>query len=304
MGVIDTLTAGYQTINRRIWILAIPIALDLFLWLGPRIVTSPSLLGIAPATLPAGYENQMATVQRVFASFNFFFLLALYMPSLVPKLESLPPGAGQDHLLGSLDTVVLAVLGLFLASLWLGCLYLALLAQVVRDGRVNLGRLLARVWLYWLRCIALIALAAVVTMVMALPSALLATAGGPVIGGIGRLLLTITQFTLIWAALYLFFAINALVINDVGPLKAMSYSIAVTRRNLMSTFGLIFLIFLIWIGTPLAWQAIARNPVGLVAGIVGNAYIGSGLFAASLIFYYDRYQRWRDPQALGEPWRS
>lgn len=37
MGLIDTFTAGFQTINKRLWILLIPILLDVFLWAGPRL---------------------------------------------------------------------------------------------------------------------------------------------------------------------------------------------------------------------------------------------------------------------------
>jgi hypothetical protein len=35
--VIDTLTAGYETINRRPWLILLPIALDLLFWLGPKL---------------------------------------------------------------------------------------------------------------------------------------------------------------------------------------------------------------------------------------------------------------------------
>lgn len=303
MGIIDTLTAGYNTLNRRIWILVVPVALDLFLWLGPRMVTSPDLVALAASTEPR-YAEQMGNVQHTLGGFNFFFLLALYMPSLVTKVDHLPAPLGAEHVLRTPDALALAFVALFLGSLWLGCFYLALLAQMVRDGQAHLGRALVRVWLYWLRCLGLIVIAVAIGALMVLPSMLLMAEGGPVEGSVGRLMLGVAQLMLIWAALYCFFAVNALVLNDVGPLRAMSYSIAVTRHNLLATLGLIFLIGLIWVGTPLAWQAIASNPLGLLAGIVGNAYIGSGLVLASLIFYHERFQRWNDPHSRSAVWRS
>jgi hypothetical protein len=41
LGVIDTLSAGFGLINRRLWLILLPIALDLFLWYGPRLSIAP-----------------------------------------------------------------------------------------------------------------------------------------------------------------------------------------------------------------------------------------------------------------------
>ena len=53
-GVIDTLSAGFQTLNRHLYLLLAPIILDLFYWLGPHISvqavakeTSTALEGLA-----------------------------------------------------------------------------------------------------------------------------------------------------------------------------------------------------------------------------------------------------------------
>ena len=37
-GIIATLQAGYERLNERPYLIAVPLALDLALWLGPRIV--------------------------------------------------------------------------------------------------------------------------------------------------------------------------------------------------------------------------------------------------------------------------
>ena len=37
LGIIDTLSAGFGTINRHLWLVAVPLVLDLLLLLGPKI---------------------------------------------------------------------------------------------------------------------------------------------------------------------------------------------------------------------------------------------------------------------------
>src|SRR3954466_13744941 len=41
-GIIETIQKGYDTINGRPYLIAVPLALDFMLWLGPRF-TSPAL---------------------------------------------------------------------------------------------------------------------------------------------------------------------------------------------------------------------------------------------------------------------
>src|SRR5260370_30371878 len=40
-GVIETLSAGYTAVNRQLWVLLLPILLDVFLWFGPHVSFSP-----------------------------------------------------------------------------------------------------------------------------------------------------------------------------------------------------------------------------------------------------------------------
>ena len=39
--MIETLTAGYGAINRHLWVLLLPILVDVFLWIGPHVSYSP-----------------------------------------------------------------------------------------------------------------------------------------------------------------------------------------------------------------------------------------------------------------------
>ena len=72
MGVIDTLSAGFNTITKKLWLVAPPVLLDLYLLQGPRLSIVPivrqmahflrelppmSLSGVPPSVLAQGLEQ-------------------------------------------------------------------------------------------------------------------------------------------------------------------------------------------------------------------------------------------------------
>jgi len=61
-GVIETLSAGYTAVNRQLWVLMLPILLDVFLWLGPHVSYSP-LVGPV-VTQAAEWTRQIALNPR------------------------------------------------------------------------------------------------------------------------------------------------------------------------------------------------------------------------------------------------
>jgi len=37
LGIFTALSTGFDAVTRQLWLLALPAALDIFLWLGPRL---------------------------------------------------------------------------------------------------------------------------------------------------------------------------------------------------------------------------------------------------------------------------
>lgn len=294
-GVIDTLSLGFSAITQQLWVLAIPVALDLYLWLGPRLSPLP-LIQRASLYLPsAGPRIQW---QELLGGFNLFSLLAsaiLGVPSLMTGATTVSPlGQVVIEIDGGLRfmgwVLVLLPLGLLL-----GCLYLSLIAQKVRQKPYP--SLLRRIWGYWLRVILLLLIFIGGAILLGLPLAMGLTLVSLLSASLTPILSTLLLALLVWMWFYLFFAIDAIVISDAGPLSAIRNSINVVRRNFWSSLGLIILINVIGMGLSFVWRALGANPWGLALGIVGNAFVGSGLAAASLIFYRDRYTSWLEERS-------
>jgi len=147
LGVIGCLSAGFEVLSRNLWLIALPVLVDLLLWLGPQLSVAPLLQGfiallMAQSTPDVTMAHQVAqTVQllELFSEqFNQLSLLSvlplLNVPSLLAQHAPvmLSP-LGEPRVL--LVTSVFALMGwgvlLVPVGLVLGFLYLNSLARRV-----------------------------------------------------------------------------------------------------------------------------------------------------------------------------
>jgi hypothetical protein len=98
----------------------------------------------------------------------------------------------------------------------------------------------------------------------------------------------------LWLGFYLFFAPGAMLVSEVHPGRAVWYSLNIVRTDPWKSLGLVICMSVIQVGLPMLWQQIMVWPWGVLIGIVGNAYVGTGLVVATMIFYRDRYRQWRE----------
>lgn len=327
-GIIETLSAGFEAIAKRFWILLIPIALDLLLWLGPKVSLYPLIHGalewmqIIAVSQPSSeavanaqqiwQQANMAQVWEQFAEqFNLLNLLpgvnivALLSLGLL-DLPSLAAGSALPNPLADIAPVtqvsgalsVLWLVIIMLASgLFLSVLYQGLIAQEVREEQLNLPYLLRRSWLYW-RSLARVALGYLMILVLVGWPALLLTfvvgAFSPVLMQFLFLLISVALF---WVAFYLSLTPHGILLGEEKPLVALLTSINLIQRNFGSAMLLLLLSRLIRLGLGFVWPLLTRSVPGTAAAIVGNAFISAGLAAASFIFYRDRFTIWREQMA-------
>src|SRR6266516_5232502 len=150
-GLIDTLQAGFNAVNRNVWLLIIPIAIDLFLWWGPQPAAGPVLerwlAQPPPAQVCIGLgpnfeQNRRASVEQLrrgegAAGFNLlaFLILPGFGVNGVPFLQTRCQGPLVP--LDSPTSVVAVVVASIVLGLTLAALFYGLLAQGVRSGRAS-----------------------------------------------------------------------------------------------------------------------------------------------------------------------
>lgn len=306
LGIIDALYGGFELVFTRPWIIVIPVLLDMFLWLGPRLTAAPifqQFLAIVTANQPPNATPEMIqnldAAKQVWLSagdnFNLFAVLAfaaIGMPSLIGAdapsvsiLRASPPGYSVSGALPFLGFIaVMIVVGVLF-----GTVYLELIAQGVRREPSNAGVFATRTFKSYVTVGVLLVFAIVGSLVALIPFGLGAAVAALFDQSVASFLLLLGLMLLMWAALYLSFSIPAIFVSGANAWQAVVSSVAVFRYNFWSAIGLLFLVILIERGFQVIWQLFLASTWGVVTADLANAFLGSALIAATMLFYHDRF---------------
>ncbi len=100
-----------------------------------------------------------------------------------------------------------------------------------------------------------------------------------------------------YGAVIFLFTSRAIILDDMGILRSIWNALNVVHRSFLSTIGFILLVSVLQTGLLYIWRLLAVSPAGTFIGILGNAYVSTGLIMASFIFYRDRYVAWQETRA-------
>ena len=280
-------------VNEQPWIVLLPVVLDLFFLFGPRVSIAPVVSQVvstpffAQAFGPDARGPAIAFAEEA----NLLGLLSpggLTLPTVVPLLGI---ARGSFTMIDSAGSVVLIALGAVLLGAFLGCVYRSILAQQAREGELTAQRLPGQSVVAWYRVILLTLLLLAVGFLVILPLAFIAAVASLVTGAATVLMTAIVTTLALAAQFYLFFAPDAIFVSQVVPIQAIRRSAAVVHAGVWSALTLAILVTVIMIGTGQVWVMLASQASwGLALGIVGNAYIASGLAAATMLFYRERME--------------
>ncbi len=309
-GIVDTIAGAMSLVLEHPLLFTIPVLFDLYVWLGVRL--SPAAFTDAFGRLllranSADATNVADNLRRFGERSDMTELLGVLLPSLLvgignQDLPTLWRGASYDP--GSWWIVAgLSVVFLVLGA-GLSMLYRVPLAVLIHGEPLTIARVgRATLWA-WIRSIGLFFI--VIGLGLLIGGPLLVGAAVLQVLGVDAVPLLTLALILpaIWAAIYLYFTLDAIVVSEVGPLRAIYLSFNVVRRNFWPTVGFALAVLLISTGLPRVWERLIGNPPGLVLAIIANAFIGTGLAVASMMFYDNRLRRWRPDAARSQPERG
>lgn len=325
MGIIDCLAAGFRLVARRWWVVLIPIALDLFLWMGPRLGVTDVVLDFRDLVLTQqqyvevgsqeAREALMTQTQQILdqiaANANLLVLLSAGIPGLPSLIAATMPkdsllGPGPLFQVGNVGQITLWSAGLLVFGALLASAYVTWIGRyVLRDGEQDTPAPLLRHALWtWSRVLLFAVGLLIAGLAIAVPTVLLLAFALALSQGLAIIMINLAAilflWAVVWALVYFYFVVDAIVLNRVGVLRAMWNSINVVTRNLWASVGIVILIWIISNGIILILERLEFSAWGTLAGIVLNAFVGSSLTAASLFFYRERYRRWQEnPHAAG-----
>lgn len=294
LGTIDTLAAGFTLVGKNLWLMAIPILLDVLLWIAPKLSVAPVVAQVTAslrdglATLGAKggvdvgvsemFESLGASLQASAGRANVLATLTwgrLGVPG-VASLRQIRPATDRVLELNSYGQWIGVEAALLLIGLLLACAFLAMIAQTVGGEKLDMRKLVRRLPTHWLRLLVLLVPLAFVLMTV--------LGSSVVLGDLSFLMWAV----MIWALVYVSFVPQAIIMSEQPALRAVVVSMTVVRQSFWPSFWLLVLVNVINLGLSTVWARVLGSNVGMAATILLNAYIGTSLTAARFIYYRDR----------------
>ncbi len=305
LGVIDSVSAGLALVWRRPWTLLIPILLDALIWMLPRLSLTQlfrpyveQMLSMATLSSdPQAAEETRQALQQMIESFNLLGLVttALNAVTRVPTLLAVdaaelhsPISAWAFTLpLQSPTLLVVLFIPLFLLGLLAVAVYLEWIAQGARPletavagaAVMRIARLWLRLILFSLLLVGFLFAASLVLLFLQL------VFNSAELGAFATLVITVALF---WLFIYFFFVPSAAAVSDISIREALKRSSLLFRAFFWSTLALVALSVFLDRGMAVIWDGFIVSALGVVIGIVANAFIGTALIAASMVYYQDR----------------
>lgn len=317
-GVNETVASGLSLPLSRPWLLAVPILLDVMLWIGIQVpitrITNPlsdwmAREGGEDGELVADQLNAIGETFRlndvigsmlpsVFSGLSrenlFNIMISVYVPGLSGGIDRNDLASIWSSLIG--NTVdpggILPIIGLgllfFVVSTLLTVGWRVPIAMSVVQITMTPGKTVAYILRAWIRFVGFIALLGIVAMIAIVP--LILVTGIMLLAGLDvraiLSLLIVMAASLI--AIYARFVLESIILNDIGPLRALKRSAMVAQMFFGATVRFAIAVVLIAAGALRLWDIMVSAPPGLPVAIIVNSFLGTGLAVASMMFYYDR----------------
>ncbi len=297
--LVDTLSSGFRTSHRAAAALLVPVLLNVWYWLGPRISLQPLfawLRSIDPVLwdstraqlepyVPQGQVFDLRVEGLLEERWFFWFWRRLF--ALVPSSEAIQLWQPTTWYVGGFLSLFGSILALNIIFSLLLALYLLPLADAVR-GDTPTGNWFIRVLDTWARIMGIQGLIVVLLLVGGVPLLFLVLGVAYFVPVLGSFLMAVLTATVVWLMFTTSFAYDAVVLNRSNPVRALLSSLLIVRKSFWGVVSLYLLIGVILAGLGVIWRGMETTVVGMLVAVFASAYISTGLATAHLVFYYNR----------------
>jgi hypothetical protein len=296
-GVISSIKAGFDTIATHITAILLPLLLNLFLWLGPRLRMNALFDLVKGDAIQICKTGGVSAddIQRVLTwynatipNLNLFWLLRtlpIGVSSLLfPQQTSLTPFGTPFNL----QVNAFSLLGwMFLLTLlgWIGGgIYFRSVAWITTvnkdDQRMSIAQAIVQTMLisiFW--CILLMVIGVPVFLVLALVLQF-----SPFIA---NLLVLFVSLASMWVIVPLFFWPHGVFLKKQNVITSIISSVQMTRFTLPTSSMFVLAAFLLTFGLNYLWSIPPEDSWMTFIGIFGHSFVATALLAGSFIYYRD-----------------
>ncbi len=296
-GVISSIKAGFDTIATHITAILLPLFLNLFLWLGPRLRMNAFFDSIKNDVVEIWRTGGVSAedIQRVLTWYgdtipmvNLFWLLRTIpigiSSLLLPRQTSSTP-LGDP---ASLQVSALSLLGwMFLLTLlgWIGGgLYFRSVAWVAAasEGEKPMGvsRAIVQTMLisiFWVILSVMIGVPLLLVLGLLLQFSPL----------IANILVVVISIASMWVIVPLFFWPHGVFLKKQNVITSILSSFQMARFTLPTSSLFVLTVFLLTFGLNYLWSIPPEDSWITFLGIFGHSFVTTALLASSFIYYRD-----------------
>ncbi len=303
--LVTALLSGFDAISNHAGLILFPIALDLLIWLGPHLSLKSLLKSLfnQVLSLPGFATTQTADLVKSYREIghliagriNLIVGLRSYpvgVPSLMAGRLPIASPNGSPFYLETNSFIVSTGIWLLVTSVGLviGSLYYSMVAQAVLIGKVQWRRAFTEWPWNSIQVLGLALLLVVGLFLVSLPLSCLISSLSS--GGIplGQCTLILYGGLLMWLIFPLLLSAHGIFVNRNNTLVSIRTGIRLTRLTLPTT-GMLFIIILVFSQLlDMLWNIPNETSWLMLIGIAGHAFVGTGLLAATFVYYRDAGQ--------------
>ena len=288
--VIRALVRGFNTVANHIYLILLPVLLDVFLWLGPQVKAEPVFTPLGEL-LKASMQQIPEDVSTLLTEFSSGFNLLTVIRTFPVGVFSLFSAAlSTDTPLGpkdviattSVEQVLLVLLGVNLIGILLGAIYFHLVstkslepksAQNPAQKVLNVV-LLNLAWTF-------------VFMLLYIPigivAVLLSLIPDPIRSIVGLVLMVPAS----WFVMFYFFSFFPLFLFNVNIWQSIKLTWKAVRFGLPTLGWFAIVTLIISQGMDYLWRSAPSSSWMAGVGVLGHGFIATGLLSASFIFFLE-----------------
>jgi len=296
-GIINSIKAGFDIVATHITAILLPLLVNLFLWLGPRLrmdalfnsVKTDVISIWKSGGIPAeDIQRAMDLYENMIPRINLFWVFhtipigisSLFLPQKMLQTPLGNPAVWQVSAAGLLGWIFLLTLlgwvggGLYFRSVaWLTMANMD--AQPLRVSRAIAQTILISI--LW----------GILSVFIGAPVFLVLAVALQFNSFIANLLVLFLSLASMWVIAPLFFWPHGVFIKQQNALTSILSSLQMMRFSLPTSSMFVLTVFLLTFGLNFLWSIPPEDSWMTLLGIFGHSFVTTALLAASFVYYRD-----------------
>ena len=297
--IFKSFLAGFNTVANHIYLIILPVLIDMALWLGPKLrlksLLDPTvaeltnqMLKVAPTDLIETVKTTQTLWVQMLEQFNLattIRTLPVGIPSLMARLSPIKSPLAWNPIIEIPSTNwAVATLGILLTlGFLLGSLFFYLLKlETDKEPRKFVFKEYLQAYV---NSVALFGLLLGVAILISIPLLIILSVLSLFNSGIAQFIILLVGFGLLWLIIPMVFSVHGIFVLQKKPVQAAVLSIKLVRYFLPGTGLFVMIGALISELLNKLWILPEPDTWLLLLGVGGHAFVVTGLLAASFIYY-------------------